>query len=68
MKYADEKIIFFRIIITQIYNWIFCMIMQTMQNIKGLIYVNLFYLWFFANSERRTHRCDNNGAQCKRLN
>ena len=55
MKYADEKIIFIRIIITQIYNWIFCMIMQTMQNIKWLIHVNLLNLWFFANSERRTH-------------
>ena len=52
MKYADEKIIFFRIIITQIYNWIFCMIMQ---NITWLIHVDLFYLWLFTNSERRAH-------------
>lgn len=55
MKYADEKIIFIRIIITQVYSWIFCMIMQTMQNITRLIHVNLFYLWFFTNSERRAH-------------
>ncbi len=55
MKYADEKIIFFRIIITQIYNWIFCMIMQTMQNNTWLIHVDLFYLWLFTNSERRAH-------------
>lgn len=55
MKYADEKIIFFRIIITQIYNWIFCMITQTMQNITWLIHVDLFYLWLFTNSERRAH-------------
>lgn len=55
MKYADEKIIFIRIIIMQIYNWIFCMIMQTMQNNTWLIHVDLFYLWLFTNSERRAH-------------